>query len=139
MAKKRSKKRPVMPGGELELALLSALWRHGDAGATARELFEELLDVRTLVYTTVTKVLDRLFEKRLVGRRRRGRAFVYRARVEQETAQREMARGLIEKLVGGAPRPAAAALLGALEEVSPELLEELAAELEERRSKNDGA
>lgn len=127
---------PVLPGGELERALLTALWARKEA--TARELFDDIGGPRGIVYTTVAKVLDRLVEKRMVRRRRSGRAFTYRAVAQREATQRAMARGFIEQLSDRGPRPAIAALVGALEEVSPALLDELAAELKARRRRRNG-
>lgn len=128
---------PVLPGGELERALLTALWERGEA--TARELYEDVGGPERIVYTTATKVLDRLAEKGLVRRRRAGRAYRYRATVKREETQRAMARGLIEQLADSGARPAIAALVGAIEDVSPDLLDELASELKARRRRGDGS
>lgn len=131
------KDNPPRPGGDLELALLTALWAREKA--TARELYDEIGASRQIVYTTVAKVLDRLVDKRMVRRRRVGRAFTYSALIQRAETQRAIARGLIEQLVGGDPQPAVAALLGAMEDVSPALLEELATELEARKGRRHGA
>ena len=120
-----------MPGGELERALLQALWSRGSA--TARELFDDVGAPRGIVYTTVAKVLDRLVDKRVVGREREGRAYVYTATIDRAKTQRAMVRTVLEQIVGDDPQPAAAALIGALEEVSPALLDQLAAELAARK------
>lgn len=119
-----------LPGGELERALLAALWARKQA--TARELHDDVGQPRGIVYTTVAKVLDRLVEKGIIRRRRSGRAFTFRAVAPEET-QRAIARGLIRELAGGGPRPAVAALVGALEDISPEILQELESELRSRR------
>jgi len=135
-----AQKRPSLtPGGDLELALLSALWASPGSGATARELFSRVSPTRGIVYTTVAKVLDRLAEKRMVARRRKGRARVYTARVGPEATHRAIARRMIEQLREAGPRPAAAALLGALEDISPEWIEALRAEIRERRRTERGA
>jgi len=128
---------PILPGGELERALLAALWARPEA--TARELYDAIVGGRGIVYTTVAKVLDRLVDKGMIERRRSGRAFIFRAVAKREETQRAMARGFIEQLAGGGPRPAIAALVGALEDVSPELLDELAAELAARRKRRRGS
>ena len=120
-----------LPGGELELELLQALWRR--RRATVRELFEEVGEPRGIVYTTVAKVLDRMLEKQLVAREREGRTYAYEPLAPRAATQRALARRLIDRLVGEDPRPAAAALLGAIEDVSPELLDELASEIAARR------
>jgi len=128
---------PTLPGGNLERALLSALWATDEA--TARELHDEVGVPRGIVYTTVAKVLDRLVEKGIVRRRRSGRAYRYRALAERAETQRAMARGWIEQLADGGAQPAIAALVGALEDVSPELLDKLAAELASRRRQRGGS
>jgi len=128
---------PVLPGGDLERALLSALWEKREA--TVSELHDIVGAPRGIVYTTVAKVLDRLVEKGVVCRRREGRAYAYRAVAKRTETQRAMARGFIQQLTDGGPRPAIAALVGALEDVSPDLLDELASELEARRRRRDGA
>lgn len=128
---------PALPGGDLERALLAALWARQEA--SARELHDDVGGPRGIVYTTVAKVLDRMVEKRVVRRRRAGRAYRYRAAAKREDTQRAMARGLLEQLAGGGPRPAIAALVGALEDISPELLEELASVIDERRGGRHGS
>jgi len=129
----RNKKLPLVPGGDLEFALLAALWSHEDRKASARELYDQIGEPRGIVYTTVTKVLDRMIDKRLVKRQRVGRAYVYAPVAQQAETQRAMVRGLIEQIVGDDPEPAVAALIGAVEDVSPDLLKQLAAELAARR------
>lgn len=126
-------RRPPTPGGDLEFALLAALWAREGRRASARELHDEVGQPRGIVYTTVAKVLDRLVDKRLVKRRRAGRAYIYAPAVKQAETQRAMVRGLIEQIAGGDPEPAVAALIGAMEDVSPDLLEQLAAELKARK------
>ena len=128
---------PPLPGGDLERALLTALWAREKA--TARELYDEIGASRQIVYTTVAKVLDRLVDKRMVRRRRVGRAFTYSALVQRAATQRAIARDLIEQLAGDDPQPAVSALLGAMEDVSPALLEKLAAELDARKGRRHGA
>ncbi len=127
--------RKFLPGGNLERVLLQLLWQRGPR--TAREVHDEIGAERGIAYTTVAKVLDRLCAKRIVRRRRAGRAFVYRAVAHQDETQRAMARGLVEQIADSGPRPAVAALVGALEDVSPELLDLLETELKARRRRRD--
>lgn len=123
--------RTPVPGGDLEMALLTELWSR--RSATARELHEAVGEPRGTVYTTVAKVLDRLVDKGLVKRRKAGRAYVYKAVAERGATQRAMVRTLLERMVGDDPQPAVAALVGAVEDVSEELLDQLAAELAARK------
>lgn len=125
------------PGGDLELALLRALWKRGPA--SARDLHEILGPERGIVYTTVAKVLDRLHEKHLVARTRLGRAYVYEATASQSRIQRALAGDLVDRLLGGSPQPAMVALVDALADHDPGCLDELAALIEAKRGGGDGA
>lgn len=64
---------------------MRALWGLGEG--TVHEIRARLLPERTLAYTTVTTVMDYLSKKELVARQKRGRAFVYRPQVTEETAR----------------------------------------------------
>ncbi len=128
--------RKFLPGGNLERSILQMLWQRGEA--TARELHDEIRAERAIGYTTVTSVLDRLVDKGVVRRHRAGRSYAYRAIARQAETQLAMARTFVEQIASGGPRPAVAALVGALEEVSPELLAELKAELCKKKGR-DGA
>ncbi|MEC7526396.1 MAG: BlaI/MecI/CopY family transcriptional regulator [Myxococcota bacterium] len=127
---------PTPPGGELEMSLLTELWRRHPA--TVRQLHETVGVPRGIVYTTVAKVLDRMVDKGLVGRRAVGRAYEYEPLVDRGATHRAMARDFLARLGGDPGRPAVAALVGALEDADPELLDELEAELSAWRERNDG-
>ena len=68
--------------GALERAVMEVLWAASD-GMTVREV-ADALSGRGLAYTTVMTVLDRLAKKGMAERRRRGRAWCYRAAAAQE-------------------------------------------------------
>ena len=59
----------------LELECLKALWRLGEGNV--KDVRQALTENRTLAYTTVMTVLDRLARKGGVVRRKVGRSFVY--------------------------------------------------------------
>ena len=75
--------------GELEQAVLEALWDLGSA--SGREVHERLSG-RDLAYTTVMTVLDRLARKDLVVRERDGRAFRYAPRLTRAAMTAELMR-----------------------------------------------
>lgn len=112
-----------LPGGDLEYAVLCALWDHGRASAW--EVHARVGEPSGLVYTTITKVLDRLYEKRLVERVRKGRAFVYRATATRSRIDKARASTSLRRLLGPEPRPAIATLVAAVEAIDPDLLDEL--------------
>lgn len=66
--------------GALENAVLQRLWERPH-GATPAEVLEALGE--DLAYTTVMTILTRLWDKGLVDRERRGRAYAYRASVSE--------------------------------------------------------
>lgn len=126
-------KEPHLPGGELEYAVLSALFDCGSA--SGREIHERVGRPGGLVYTTIAKVLDRLFAKRLVRRKRVGKAFVYRPNLDREVLERARARDSLKWLAGPAPLPAMATLVDAVESLDPNLLDELAKAIAEKRKR----
>lgn len=124
-----------LPADDLEYAVLAELWQLGTA--SVRELHDRLGARQGLVYTTTAKVIDRLREKGLIQRQRKGNAFVYRSRVAREEVERARARNAVTRLLGTTPRAAVAALVEAVDDVDPALLEELErAVLARRRAKN---
>jgi predicted transcriptional regulator len=125
-----------LPADDLEHSVLAALWDLGTA--SVRELHERLGAPQGLVYTTTAKVVDRLREKGLIQRQRKGAAFEYRPKVARETVERARARNALARLLGTTPRSAAAALVEAVEELDPVLLQELERAVAARRRHPDG-
>jgi BlaI family transcriptional regulator, penicillinase repressor len=69
---------------ELELDCMKVLWRY--PGASVAQVRAGL--PRPLAYTTVMTVLDRMSAKGLVERQKNGRAYLYTAALDLETARR---------------------------------------------------
>ena len=126
-----------VPSGELEYAVLTTLWERGES--SAREVHDRVGEPRGLVYTTVTKVLDRLHEKGFVARSRRGKAFVYVPTVERVAVDQARAQAAVSRLLGAGPKPAVAALVDAVESIDPSLLDELERLVAARRRERDGS
>lgn len=126
-----------LPSDELEYAVLAQLWQLGTA--SVRELHEQLGAPAGLVYTTTAKVVDRLREKGLVQRQRKGKAFWYQPCIAREEVERARARNAITRLLSSAPRGAVAALVEAVDSVDPDLLGELEQAVVARRRARDGA
>ena len=122
-----------LPGGKLEYAVLVALWQSGSLSAP--EIHERVGVPLDLVYTTTTKVLERLHAKGLVERTPSGKTFRYAALVERPATERARAAKLLDAIFiwGDAPRPALAALVDAMTSIDPDLLDELARVIEARR------
>lgn len=61
--------------GELEQLVMESIWLRGEA--SVRQVQDDLA-AREPAYTTVMTVMNRLAEKAVLERERRGRAFIYR-------------------------------------------------------------
>jgi predicted transcriptional regulator len=125
-----------LPADDLEYAVLRQLWEL--RVASVRELHERLEGRSGLVYTTIAKVVDRLREKGLVQRQRKGALFLYRPRVAPEAVERARAREALTRLFGPQPHGAVAALVQAMDEIDPQLLNELEQAVSARRRGRDG-
>ena len=85
-------KRSELP--DLELACLKILWDSGDL--TVREVRERLAPKRSLAYTTVMTVLDRLAHKGVVSRRKIGKTYLYHPEFGRAEARDRAVRRLLE-------------------------------------------
>jgi predicted transcriptional regulator len=124
-----------LPGGKLEYAVLVAVWEGGTV--TAREVHERVAVPLGLVYTTTARVLDRLHAKQLVERERDGKVFRYRAVAARTDVDRARLSQTLSGVLGGGHRSALAALVEVIEEIDPEMLEELARTIAARRRHRD--
>ncbi len=104
--------------GPLERSIMEAVWdRDGDV--TVRDLLDTP-DTRQLAYTTVMTVMDRLWRKGLLSRKRPGRAYVYRFRISRE----QYVAGLVGQVLASA-QDRRTVLLGFVRGVSESDREEL--------------
>ncbi len=111
------------PTGSLEKAVLLQLWSLGHP-ATPAEVLDELGG--DLAYTTVMTILTRLWNKGLVARTRRGRAFAYEpvvteaeltaSRMHESLAASSDPKAALVTFVGSLSRPQARALRALLGE-----------------------
>jgi predicted transcriptional regulator len=91
------------------------------------------------VYTTIAKVLDRLYAKGLVSRKRIGKTFVYEPKAQREAIEHARASRTLRQLLAPEPHPAIATLVQAMDEIDPELLDELARVIRVRRRMQRGS
>lgn len=89
----------MAPRGELEQRVMELLWA-AQQPRTVAELHAELLAQRSLAYTTVMTVLDRLAKKGMTNRRLVNRAWRYEPAEPQHIV---VAREMHQHLVGLAP------------------------------------
>ena len=84
---------------DAELAILRILWDRGPS--TVRQVHDILGLERQGAYTTALKLLQIMTEKGLVDRDERDRTHIYRARLSEETTQRQLVRDLADRAFGG--------------------------------------
>lgn len=89
----------VSQPSELELQVLSVLWRHG--ALTARQVRELLPDGKKRAYTTVLTVLQVMEKKKLVRHTRDGLVHVFAAAVPQERVMQPLMKRLLQNVFGG--------------------------------------
>ncbi|WP_310711796.1 BlaI/MecI/CopY family transcriptional regulator [Nonomuraea sp. 3-1Str] len=100
--------------GELESAIMDRMWARRRP-ASVREVFQDLKQERTIAYTTVMTVMDKLHTKGLLKRRPVGRAYVYEPVASKEAYTADLMRTV---LAGGGNQ--AATLVHFLERLTPE-------------------
>ncbi len=101
----------------LELECLKTLWVLGEASVA--QVREAMLPRRSLAYTTVMTVLDRLARKGAAGRRKSGRAFLYAPVLSREALRRLAVDELIASLFGGSEEELLAYLQGRAPQTAP--------------------
>ncbi|HJP95177.1 MAG TPA: BlaI/MecI/CopY family transcriptional regulator [Pyrinomonadaceae bacterium] len=118
--------------GKLERQVMEETWRLGEV--SVRDVYCAF-DER-IAYTTLMTTLDRLFKKKLLERRKDGRAFVYAAVVSGEDLDRGIKEDVVDGLLGhGADgvEPVLACIVDTLSERDRELLDELDRLVQEKK------
>lgn len=110
--------------GELQEQIMAVLWRTGPG--SVEHVREGLPSRHRSAYTTVQTVLNRLAERSLVGRTRRGRAVIYTAKLSES---QYLSRSLERTLTGASTEAreiALTELIGGLDSAELERLSDLA-------------
>ena len=118
--------------GVLERQVMNVVWEAGEINV--REACERL--GAAVAYTTVMTTMDRLFKKRLLARRKVGRAFVYSATATRDEMEGAVATELVQSLLqrhGGEPLPLLSSLVDAVSERDRALLDDLERLIREKR------
>jgi len=122
--------------GVLERQVMNVVWDAGEINV--REACERL--GAAVAYTTVMTTMDRLFKKRLLARRKVGRAFVYAAAATRDQLEGAVASELVQSLLqqhGGEPLPLLSSLVDAVSDRDRALLDELERLIHEKRRAAD--
>jgi predicted transcriptional regulator len=122
--------------GDLEREIMEALWRQGES-ATVTETVSQM-GGESRAYHTVTTVMVRLCEKRLLQRRRRGGVWHYSPLLSRDEFKRQVAEEVIAGVYALAPESAVNSLLDLVDASHPKGLEELASLVEQKRRERRG-
>ncbi|WP_457639074.1 BlaI/MecI/CopY family transcriptional regulator [Persephonella sp.] len=126
------KNRPS-PFGDLEEKVMDYLWKHGSG--TVKEVRKYLGEDR-FAHTTVMTVMDRLYKKGILSRKREGKGYIYYPVVSRENFEAEVAKKIVKELTKEKPSIAVAAFEGIVEELSEEEIKKLE-EIIKKRKKDD--
>jgi predicted transcriptional regulator len=113
---------------DAEIDILHLLWDHGPS--TVRQVHDRLALTKPSQYTTTLKLMQIMADKGLLQRDESARSHVYRAGIQREQVQRQIAGYLLDRVFGGSARNL---MVGALAagKTSPQEVDEL------RRMLND--
>ena len=110
--------------GKLERQVLDEIWRRGEV--RVRDIYVAFEE--RIAYTTLMTTLDRLYKKRLLDRRKEGRAFFYSPSVSRAEFEHGIREDVIDGLLGrGAEgiQPVLACIVDTVSERDRQLLDEL--------------
>lgn len=107
--------------GDLQASVMATVWRLGEAKVDDVRDQQPARD--RSAYTTVQTVMNRLVERGLLMRERRGRAFVYKPRYEESEY---LARAIGDRLADAPPATRRAALVSLVEGLERDELDDIA-------------
>jgi predicted transcriptional regulator len=107
--------------GDLQEEVMRIVWRLGAATVDAVRAAQPKRS--RSAYTTIQTVLNRLVDRGLLRRERRGRAFVYRAAYDESEL---LARSIGQRLAGASVDARRAVVLNLVEALEPDELEDVA-------------
>jgi predicted transcriptional regulator len=118
--------------GKLEQDVLNEVWRRDEV--SVRDIY--LAFGEKIAYTTLMTTLDRLYKKKLLTRRKDGRAFMYLPAVSSDELEQGIREDIIDGLLGhgaDAIQPVLACIVDTVSERDRELLDELDRLIKEKR------
>ena len=111
-----------------ELEILNILWSNGPQ--TVRQVHDELGRQRDIGYTTVLKLMQIMFEKKLLTRDESSRSHIYSAKYCAEQTQKQLVKDLVKRAFGGSTEKLVMQALSA-KRATPEEINEIRRLLDE--------
>jgi BlaI family transcriptional regulator, penicillinase repressor len=88
--------------GELQGAIMDIVWNQGEA--STRQVWEQLNQSRSLAYTSVLSIMQRLEKAGWLRYRVEGRTYIYHAAQSREQESRRSLKNFIERVFRGNSR-----------------------------------
>lgn len=104
-------RKSILELAPLECGCMNALWLLGEG--TVREIREALAPTLPRAYTTIMTIMDRLAQKGVVTRHKKGRAYIYQPNLSAEEARARAVGLLVDSFFGGSRQALVAHLGGA--------------------------
>ena len=125
--------------GTLEAQVMEAVWDAPDTVSVedVRSRLEE--HGKDAAYTTVMTTLSRLFDKGLLDREQRGRAYYYWPTLSRSELTDNVTRRVIDGLLSSFAEPAISYFVEAVGDENPDRLDMLADVIEEHRRRRGGS
>ncbi|MEP6711762.1 MAG: BlaI/MecI/CopY family transcriptional regulator [Ferruginibacter sp.] len=115
-----------------ELEILTVLWEKG--AATVRTVHEEVCKTKDAGYTTTLKLMQIMFEKKLVTRDSSSKTHIYKALITKENTQKQFVNKMINNLFAGSSAALVMQALGGYKASNSEL-EKIKTLIEELKAK----
>lgn len=98
---KKSKKMPNKMLTEVELELMTILWKLDEASVA--EVIDELPNDRKLAYTSVSTIVRILEQKEFLGSRKEGRGHIYFPLIQKSDYESKAVKHVVDKVFQGTP------------------------------------
>jgi predicted transcriptional regulator len=122
MAKAKTKESELKMLTDVELELMTILWRRGEG--SVNDVMEGLSSDRDLAYTSVSTILRILEQKAVLKTRKEGRGHIYIPVLKKSDYESRAVRDVVERVFEGTPVALVRQLLGSVE-MKPADLQEL--------------
>lgn len=117
------------PFGDLEEKVMEAIWRLGNATVSETR---EFLSKDKFAHTTIMTILDRLYKKGILTRKKEGKGYRYYPLITKDEFEKAIAKKVVSDMVKNNPSLAIPAFEGVVEELSPEEIKKLKKIIEEK-------
>ena len=104
-----------------ELEVLSLLWQHG--AMTVREVHSVISTEREVGYTTTLKIMQIMFDKGLLTRKKLGKSHLYTPSIDREATQTGLLKKMVNTVFQGSTKDMVMQALGNSQPTEKELKE----------------